>query len=121
MLKNKILKLSNWDNYTIHLKPSLFTKDLLKINLNKFWTEIVETKLSENQHILFLFRLQWSDNQFVTIGNLQKLNKDDKDYIFDYLSEEIKNKIFIYIYIFFYDIYKNKNVFIKKDLNFEQF
>jgi len=91
-MKNKILKLSNWDNYTIHLQPSLFSKDLLKFNLNKFWSDIVETKLSENQHMLFLFRLQWSDNQFVTIGNLQKLNNDDKDYIFDYLSEEIKNK-----------------------------
>ena len=92
MFKNKFFKLANWDNYTISVSPSIFTKDLLKTNLNQFWKEIVSTNVSENQHILFLFRLQWTDNQIVTIGNLQRLNNNDKDYIFNYILEEIKDK-----------------------------
>lgn len=92
MFKNKFLKLANWDNYTISLKPTIFTKDLLISSLDKFWTNIVEQRLNDDQHILFLFRLQWTDNQFVTIGNLQKLNKQDKDYILDFIMDEIKDR-----------------------------
>jgi hypothetical protein len=88
---------SNWINYTIRITPSNFTKDLLESNLNKFWNEIVSPNVSEDQHIIFLFRIQWDDNQFATIGNLQKLNNDDKDYIFNYILDEIKDKSEYYL------------------------
>ena len=90
-MKNNLLKLSNWENYTIRIKPSIFSRDLLEKNLDLFWNKIVEN-ISKDQHILFLFRLQWSDTQFVTIGNLQRLNKEDKDYILDFIMEEIKDR-----------------------------
>lgn len=85
-------KLSNWINYTIRISPSIFTKELIKINLNKFWTNIVEKELTDNQHIIFLFRIQWSDNQFVSIGNLQKLNKEDKEYILNKIVDNMIDK-----------------------------
>ena len=88
---------SNWINYTIRITPSNFTKDLLESNLNKFWNDIVSPNVSEDQHIIFLFRIQWDDNQFATIGNLQKLNNDDKDYIFNYILDEIKDKSEYYL------------------------
>jgi len=91
MIKTKS-KLSNWINYTIKISPSIFTKELIKINLNKFWTNVVETELKDDQHIIFLFRIQWSDNQFVSIGNLQKLNIEDKDYILNKIVEEMIDK-----------------------------
>jgi DNA polymerase type B, organellar and viral len=62
------------------------------LNLNKFWNETVIPNVSDNQHIIFLFRLQWIDNQFVTIGNLQRLNNNEKDYIFNYILDEVKDK-----------------------------
>jgi hypothetical protein len=62
------------------------------LNLNKFWNEIVIPNVSDNQHIIFMFRIQWIDNQFVTIGNLQRLNNNEKDYIFNYILDEIKDK-----------------------------
>ena len=96
MLKQK-RNFSNWINYTIRISPSNFTKDLLNSNLNKFWNDIVIANVSEDQHIIFLFRLQWNDNQFATIGNLQKLNNDDKDYIFNYILDEIKDKSEYYL------------------------
>jgi hypothetical protein len=89
MLKNKIL---NWIDYKFDIKNKIFTKDLLNTNLNKFWTEIVETKVSDNQHIWFLFRLKWDNGEYVTIGKLQRLNKEDKDYILNFIIEEIEDK-----------------------------
>ena len=88
----KKFKSINWNNYTIKTEPTIFSKDLLKTTLTKFWSEIIEVNVSENQHILLLFRLQWSDNQFVTIGNLQRLNLEDKDYFLDFILDEIKNR-----------------------------
>lgn len=88
----KFYLLKNWDNYTTDVNHQIFSHDLIQTNLNNFWKEIVETKINENQHILFLFRLQWSNNQFATIGNLQKLNKEDKDYILNYILDEMVDK-----------------------------
>jgi hypothetical protein len=104
----KNIKFSNWINYIIKITPTNFSKQLIKNNLNKFWNEIVTPNVSDNQHIIFMFRLQWTDNQIVTIGNLQKLNKEDKDYILNkiidniidkggyYLEESINSLIFTY-------------------------
>lgn len=86
-----LIKISNWENYTIRIRPSIFSKDLLETNLDLFWKKIVEN-ISNDQHILFLFRLQWSDTQFATIGNLQRLNKDDKDYILNFIIEEMQDR-----------------------------
>jgi DNA polymerase type B, organellar and viral len=69
----------------------LFTNDLLKIYLNKFWSEVMN-KLDDNKHIIFLCRLQWDNGEFATLGNLQRLNKEDKDYIYDYLLNMISIK-----------------------------
>ncbi len=88
-LKNKIL---NWIDYKIDIKNKVFTKDLLINNLNKFWDDIMETKLSENQHIWLLFRLRWANDEYVTIGKLQRLNKEDKDYILNFIIDEIEDK-----------------------------
>lgn len=92
MLKNKFSKSLNWDNYIINIEPSIFSRDLLKSNLNIFWSDVIEKHLKDSQHIMFLFRLQWTNNQIVTIGNLHKLNKEDRDYILNRIIEEMKDK-----------------------------
>lgn len=89
-LNNK--KSLNWTNYIIKTTPSNFSKELLKNNLNKFWKDITTPKVSDNQHIIFMFRLQWIDDQFVTIGNMVKLNNNERDYIFNFILDDIKDK-----------------------------
>jgi hypothetical protein len=49
-------------------------------------------KLDDNKHIIFLCRLQWDNGELATLGNIQRLNKDDKDYIFNYLLNMISIK-----------------------------
>src|SRR5580700_1167246 len=72
----------HWENYYIPLTSGmLFTNDLLKKYLSLFWEDKVQ-KLN-NEHILFLCRLQWDNGDFATVGDLQRLNKEDKDYIYN--------------------------------------
>jgi len=96
-MRKNILKSLNWANYTIQLNPSIFSRDLIQTNLNLFWMNIVEKHLQENQHIMLLFRLQWANNQIVTIGNLNKLNIEDKEYILNKIIEEMENKSEYYL------------------------
>ena len=87
----------NWINHYFKIKPaSLLTKDLLNIYINQFWKEIV-IKINDNQHILLLSSLQWTNGEFATIGQLQKLNKEDKDYLLNYLLNIIEIKSDTYI------------------------
>lgn len=48
--------------------------------------------MAENQHIWFLFRIKWADGTYSTIGKIQKLNKEDKDYILNTIINEIDDK-----------------------------
>jgi hypothetical protein len=87
--KNKIL---NWIDYKFDIKNKVFTRDLLNSNLNKFWSEIIIPNVNENQHIWLLFRLRWANGEYVTIGKLQKLNIEDKDYLLNLIIEEMEDK-----------------------------
>jgi hypothetical protein len=87
-VKNKL----NWYDYIFEIKNTNFSSKLFNSNLNKFWNEVIENKLSDNQHIWLLFRLQWTNNNYVTIGKLVKLNKEDKDYLFNYILKHMEDK-----------------------------
>ena len=89
MFKNNKL---NWIDYIFEIKNKNFTSELFKNKLNIFWKEIMENKLNENQHIWLLFRLQWGNYQIVTIGKLQKLNKEDKNYLMEYILNNMEDK-----------------------------
>jgi hypothetical protein len=88
MLKNKL----NWFDFKFEIKNINFTQKLLQDKLDIFWNEIMDNKLSNNQHIWLLFRLQWSNSQYVTIGKLVKLNKEDKDWLLDFLMKNMDDK-----------------------------
>lgn len=87
-LKNKL----NWIDFNLEIKNTNFSSKLLKNNLDLFWKEIIENKLSDNQHIWLLFRLKWANGEYVTIGKLVKLNKEDKDYLLDYILSNMEDK-----------------------------
>jgi hypothetical protein len=91
-MNSKTNKILNWIDYVISINNQIFTKDLLKNNLNKFWVDIMDAKLNDNQHIWLLFRLQWSNGEYVTIGKLQKLNKVDKEYLLNYILNMMEDK-----------------------------
>ena len=92
MFKHEFSKSINWGTFTIKVAPSLFTRKFFSTNLSIFWTNIVEKYVSENQHIYFLFNLKWTSGESDYLGGIQKLNKEDKDYILNFIIDEIEDK-----------------------------
>jgi hypothetical protein len=87
----------------------LLTKELITDQINNFFSEL-NTDILNNNHILILFRVQYKNEEWATIGKMQRLNFDD-DSINKYIefittilfykedhykSEAIKNIIFSY-------------------------
>nr|YP_009487300.1 hypothetical protein [Russula lepida]AWB36202.1 hypothetical protein [Russula lepida] len=91
-MKNNLKNKLNWIDFNLEIKNTNFSSKLLKSKLDIFWKEIVEKKLSDNQHIWLLFRLKWLNGEFVTIGKLLKLNKEDKNYLFDFILRNMDDK-----------------------------
>jgi len=80
MKNNNNNKNYNWHNFTYKLpSPSFISKKLLLKSVNDFWVDIVN-KINDNQHVIALFRAQYSSGNYFTLGRLQRLNKCDKEY-----------------------------------------
>ena len=84
--KNKNKQFFKWENISIPInKGILLNKHILNNNINNFWSKNVEN-LGEDLHLLILTRIKFDNGEFSTIGNLQRLNKEDKDFYINYLS-----------------------------------
>ena len=90
MKQNFVRNLINWSNYYTSLQNIIFNKDILSKELDKFWKEIVETNMFSNQHLLFLFRIHYKNGEYLTIGKLQSLNLEDKEYLLDLIIKLAK-------------------------------
>jgi hypothetical protein len=78
-----------WTNKEYKLDSSILLPELIVNKFTKlFWNEVVD-KIDNNQHILVLFRIKYTNNQFSTIGDLQKINKSS----FEQFTKDIKNII----------------------------
>lgn len=81
-MKGNIVKLRRsfnrnaWDEYRIPFFNKIFSKDLFEKLIKKFWLKI-EDEFTNNNHLYLLFKIQYSDGNFATVGTLQRLNKDD--------------------------------------------
>lgn len=70
-----------WNEHKINIPTKvLLTKAFITHNITNFWSDIV-LKITDNQHILLLFRIQYIDDTINTLCTLQKLNKNDLNYI----------------------------------------
>lgn len=88
-----IIKLKNnkndpfkWTDKIYTFDNLMFNKDVLKKYINKFWKENIDSlDKDKDSHILLLTRIRRDNGQVATIGNLQRLNLDEKDYLLDHL------------------------------------
>lgn len=78
-----------WNNYEIKLKnPTIISKDLLKVNVNKFWDKYIN-RLDDNQIALFILRIKFENNQTISASTLQRIDKTSKNDIIEYLHSRI--------------------------------
>jgi len=81
--------MKKWNNFEIKLSnPTLITKDLLKINVSKFWFNIIN-KLNDSQYSLIILRLKFENNQVITATTLKKIDKTSKIDIIEYFYNKI--------------------------------
>lgn len=77
MIKAKNTKLPTWINKVYYLinKEQILTKNLIRDYVYKFFFEEINPYLSNNEnHILILFRVQYTNKDIATIGSLKKIN-----------------------------------------------
>lgn len=75
--------------YTIKNNLTL-TNELLINYISQFWTEIF-SQFKDNKHLLLMCKVKFSneDMGYRTLGNLRKVNFNDKDLFIDYLSQRL--------------------------------
>lgn len=83
-----------WLNQVHLLNPiegvTILSKNIINSSLNKFYLEIV-SKVKDNQHILFIPRVQLSNNQIISLSNKLEINNDKsiKDSLLSILMDKI--------------------------------
>lgn len=95
--KNKNKQIFKWENIEIPTKKGIFlNKQIINSQIDQFWSKNIE-KISKDLHLLILTRIKFENGEFSTLGNLQKLNIEDKDYYTNYLSSILDLKSDYYI------------------------
>jgi len=76
-------------SYTIKNNLTL-TNELLVNYISQFWTDIF-SQFKDNKHLLLMCKVKFSneDMGYRTLGNLRKVNFNDKELFIDYLSQRL--------------------------------
>lgn len=80
-----------WEEYKISLNNKIFTKKLFENLIQKFWNKI-EYRFTSDNHLYLLFKIQYNDGNFASIGSLQRLNKEDLNWYIDFILSLVQFK-----------------------------
>lgn len=80
-----------WKNYVINIENSLLNNSVIEKAIIKFWDNNV-TNLNDDKHIIALFRIGYTNGIYNTLGQLKKLNKEDKNYYINYIIDILSIK-----------------------------
>jgi len=135
MLKNNIIKLRKtrstniWNVEQFSINNLIFTKDLFKNKFNQFWDKVFDDFTNDN-HMFVLFKIKYNNTDFVTIGKLQRINIEDKDWFFNWIlnmmefKSEYYNETQIESFLFSYGFKQGKAAIkenIKRELTFQDY
>jgi DNA polymerase type B, organellar and viral len=103
------------------LNKLLFTKDLFQSKLDLFWAKTYQ-EFTDNNHMFILFKVKYNGSDYTTIGNLQRLNVEDKDWYLNWIinnmimKSEYYNETSIESFIFSYG-FKNDKISRREKFN----
>ena len=80
-----------WKTLVFNINNKVFTKTLFENIFNKFWLQIIE-EFTENNHMFILFKIKYVNNEFSTIGKLQRLNSNDKNWYINWIIDNMEFK-----------------------------
>nr|QGP74778.1 hypothetical protein [Russula griseocarnosa] len=97
IIKLRRIKSQNvWNELILNFNNKIFTKSLFETKFNQFWNKI-EDKFTENNHMFILFKIKYVNNEYATIGNLQRLNQNDKNWYINWIINNMEFKSEYYI------------------------
>lgn len=92
IIKLRKIKSKNvWNEFILNINNKIFTRDLFEKQFNKFWNTI-ENEFTNNNHMFVLFKIKYKGTDYVTIGALQRLNLNDKDWYFNWIINNMEFK-----------------------------
>lgn len=116
----KIRQTNVWNTTIFNCNNRVLSKNLLLKFLDQFWSQI-ESNFSYNNHLFILLKIKYINNEFATIGNLQRLNFGNKVWYLNVILElmEFKSDYYketqieslIFSYGFKDGIVQNKDIF----------
>jgi hypothetical protein len=80
-----------WNELTLNFGNKVFTTSLFKSKFNQFWKSI-QSEFNNNNHLFILLKIKYVNNDFVSIGKVQRLNLGDKNWYLDFIIENMKFK-----------------------------
>ena len=80
-----------WNVFELKFGNKIFTGSLFQSKFNKFWKNI-QSGFNKNNHLFILFKIKYNNGEFVTIGNLQRLNLTDKDWYINWIIDNMELK-----------------------------
>lgn len=81
-------KLWNDKEYPIY-NLSILTEEVLEKYINLFWKDVI-SKISTDQHILLLLKVKFTDNQYKSLNDLQKINIKSKEGLLVYFKDKLQ-------------------------------
>jgi len=79
-------------NKTYYIKNQIFTSELLKTYISKFWLNVFSPLVKDEiKHLMILCKIQYSDesNTYKTLGPLRRVEHKDLDLFIDYLTSRL--------------------------------
>lgn len=87
----KRVESNKWETLWFKFSNKIFTKDLFETRFNKFWIKIKDN-LNDNNHMYILFRIKYISGDLLSIGKLQRINMNDKNWYIDYIIQNMEFK-----------------------------
>jgi len=81
----------SWESQTFRINNKVFTKILFEKIFNRFWRDISHLFNKEN-HMFILFKIKYINNDYATIGNIQRLSHIDKDWYINWIINNMEFK-----------------------------
>jgi DNA polymerase type B, organellar and viral len=87
----KTRSLNIWSVLEFKINNLVFTKDLFLTKFDKFWETINNNFLNGN-HMFVLFKIKYKNTDYATIGKIQRINQNDKDWFFNWILNTMEFK-----------------------------
>jgi hypothetical protein len=80
-----------WNIFSLNFRRKVFSGSLFERKFNQFWKSI-HSGFNENNHLFILLKIKYVNNDFVTIGKIQRLNLADKDWYINWIIDNMEFK-----------------------------